>query len=417
MTITEKIIAYHSNKKKVEPDDFVECNVSLALSNDITTPIAIKQFLSIANKVWNRNRVAIVLDHFTPNKDIQSAQQCKLIREFAKKQRIKYFFEGGNVGIEHVLLPENGMILPGEVIIGADSHTTTHGAVGAFSAGVGSTDLAYVWATGKIWLRVPRSIKIVFNGKPEQYTTGKDLILHLIGLIGCSGANYRSLEFSGSTLAQIPMNDRFTICNMAAEAGAKNGIIEPDDITFSYIRNRGGGGKFKKFKSDKNSYYERVIEIDSTKIPPLVAIPHLPSNIKPVEDLRNIYIDQVVIGSCTNGWYQDLKRAAEILHGKKVKSRLIIIPATPKIYKDALKNGLIEIFIEAGAVISPPTCGPCLGGHMGILADGEKCAATTNRNFIGRMGSKNSEIYLVNPYVAAATAIKGKLSHPAEIKC
>lgn len=425
MTITEKIIAYHSKRKKINPGEIVLPKVSLALSNDVTSPIAIEQFKKVSGRLFDTKKIVIVLDHFTPNKDIASAQQCKLIRDFAKKYKIKHFYDAGKVGIEHALLPEEGLVLPGDLVVGADSHTTTYGALGCFSTGIGSTDLAFAWATGKIWLKVPQSIKVIYEGKLNKYVCGKDLILYLIGLIGTSGANYMSLEFTGSTIKKLKMNDRFTICNMAVEAGAKNGIIESDEITFKYVNSKRkyesrkifGLSRNRIFKSDKNAKYKQIIEIETEKIQPLVALPHSPSNIKPVKEVNNIYIDQVVIGSCTNGWYEDLYRAAKILAGKKINPniRLIIIPSTPRIYKMALKNGLIDIFINAGGIVSPPTCGPCLGGHMGILADGERCLATTNRNFLGRMGSLKSEVYLSNAYVAAASAIKGKISHPDEI--
>jgi len=414
-TITQKILAYHSKKKNVLPDEFINVDVDIALSNDITSPLAIKQFLSVSNKVFNKNKIAIVLDHFVPNKDIPSAEQSKFVREFAKKQKIKYFFDAGKSGIEHSILPEQKIVLPGQVVIGADSHTCTYGAMGCFSTGVGSTDLAGIWLTGKIWLKVPHTLKFVYYGKPKKWVYGKDLILYTIGKIGVDGANYKTMEFTGETIKKLPMSERFTMCNMAIEAGGKNGIIQPDEITLQFLKNI--NKKYKIFKSDKDAIYENIIEIDCNKIEPLIALPHLPSNVKSVREIKNIYIDQVVIGSCTNGWFEDLKISAEILKGKKVNSnvRLLIFPATPNIYQKALENGLIEIFIKAGGIICPPTCGPCLGGHLGILAKGEKCIATTNRNFIGRMGSLESEIYLSNPAVAAASAIKGKITHPDEV--
>jgi 3-isopropylmalate/(R)-2-methylmalate dehydratase large subunit len=420
-TITQKIIAKHCNKKFVEPDEFVLAKVDFALSNDVTTPLAIKQFYNIFDsnkqpKVFDKNKIAIVLDHFTPNKDINSAQQNKFTREFAKKFSIKHFYEGGCVGIEHALLPEQGLVKPGDIIIGADSHTCTYGALGAFSTGVGSTDLAVVWATGKVWLKVPHTIKIVYKGKLNRNVFGKDLILATIKKIGVEGANYKTIELTGEVIKKLSIYSRFTMTNMAIECGAKNGIIEPDKITYDYLKKVLG----KKFKlqslnlySDKNAKYYDIIEIDCSTIFPQVALPHLPENSVNVKDLnKKIFVDQVVIGSCTNGWIEDLRLAAKVLKGKKVNSNLrcLIFPATPQIYKQALKEGLIEIFLSSGCVINPPTCGPCLGGHLGILAEGEKALATTNRNFIGRMGHTKSEVYLSNPVVAAYTAIRGYIA-------
>jgi len=418
LTITQKILSEHSGQKSVMPGSFIESKVDIALSNDITSGLAIQQFLSIGKEnVFDKNKVVIVLDHFTPNKDIQSAQQCKFIRDFALKQKLKFFFDGGNVGIEHVLLPEQGIVQPGQVIIGADSHTCTYGALGAFSTGVGSTDLACVWATGKIWLKVPESMKFIYYGKRKKWVFGKDLILYTIGKIGVDGANYKTMEFTGETIKKLPMNERFTMCNMSIEAGAKSGIIEPDEITLNYIKKTVKSKKYRIYKSDKDAVYSEIIEIDVSKIEPQVSEPHLPSNAMPVSELSDIAIDQVVIGSCTNGWLDDLRISAKILKGKKIHKyvRTIVIPATPLIYHQALKEGLIEIFLKAGAIVSPPTCGPCLGGHMGILAKGERCVATTNRNFIGRMGHPESYVYLANPAVAAASAIKGKICYPGEV--
>ncbi len=417
-TITQKILAEHSGNKFLVPGSFIEAKVDIALSNDITSGLAIKQFNSIGKeKVYDKNKVVIVLDHFTPNKDVFSAQQCKFIREFALKQKLKYFFDGGNVGIEHVLLPEQGIVQPGQLIIGADSHTCTYGAVGAFSTGVGSTDLACVWATGKIWLKVPESIKFIYYGKRKKWVYGKDLILYTISKIGVDGANYKSMEFTGETIKNLPMSERFTMCNMSVEAGAKNGIIEPDEITLKYIKKTVKSKKYKIYKSDKDAQYSDIIEIDVNKIEPQVSAPHLPSNAKPVSELSNVKIDQVVIGSCTNGWLDDLRISAKVLKGKKINKnvRVIVIPATPLIYQQAIKEGLIDIFLKSGAIISPPTCGPCLGGHMGILAKGETCIATTNRNFIGRMGHPESYVYLSNPAVASASAIKGRIASPEEV--
>lgn len=426
-TITQKIIAKHCNKKYVEEGEFVLAKVDLALSNDVTTPLAIKQFYKIFEgmgepKLFDKNKVVVVMDHFTPNKDINSAQQNKFTYEFAKKFDIKHFYYGGCAGIEHALLPEEGLLKPGDLVIGADSHTCTYGALGVFSTGVGSTDLASVWATGKIWLKVPKTIKIVYYGKLNKNVFGKDLILATIAKIGVEGANYKTIEFTGEVIKRLSIYSRFTMTNMAIECGAKNGIIEPDEITYKYLKavrslkfrvKSLDFGVFSWLKSDKDVKYEEIIEIDCSKIYPQVALPHLPSNSMNVKDLnKKIYIDQVVIGSCTNGWYEDLYLAAMVFKNKKVNPnvRCLIFPATPKIYYQALKNGLIEIFLKAGCVINPPTCGPCLGGHLGILAEGEKAVATTNRNFIGRMGHTKSEVYLANPVVAAYSAIRGYIS-------
>ncbi|MEN3013064.1 MAG: 3-isopropylmalate dehydratase large subunit [Endomicrobiia bacterium] len=418
-TITQKIIAKHSNKKYVEEDEFVLANVDLALSNDVTTPLAIKQFYKIFEgikepELFNKNKIAIVMDHFTPNKDINSAQQNKFTQEFARKFKIKHFYFGGCAGIEHALLPEEGLVSSGDLVIGADSHTCTYGALGAFATGVGSTDLAFVWATGKIWLKVPKSIKVIYYGKLNKNVVGKDLILATIKKLGVDGANYRALEFSGEVVSKLSIYSRFTMSNMAIECGAKNGIFEPDETTYRYLKQTKTKIQKEKFlKSDKEAKYENIIEINCNEVYPQVALPHLPSNCVNVRDLKEkIYIDQVVIGSCTNGWYEDLYLAAKILKNKKVNPnvRCLIFPATPKIYKQALKNGLIEIFLNAGCVVNPPTCGPCLGGHLGILAENEKAVATTNRNFIGRMGHIKSEVYLTNPIVAAYSAIRGYIA-------
>lgn len=414
MTLTEKIISAHTNKDEVHSGEFVIAKVDFSLANDITGPLAIKEFEKIGvDKVFDRERIALIPDHFTPNKDIPSAEQCKILREFARKMNIKYYYEVGRVGIEHALLPEEGLVVPGDVVIGADSHTCTYGALGAFSTGVGSTDLANVWATGDIWLRVPESIKFILYGKPRKWITGKDIILNIIGRIGVEGANYMAMEFSGEALKYISMDSRFTICNMAIEAGAKNGIIPFDDVTAEYMKGR-NKRPYKIYLPDEDADYKEIIEIDVSSIPLEVAFPHLPSNVKAVEEIGDIYIDQVVIGSCTNGRIEDLRIAAQILKGKKVHPyvRLIVIPATQEVYLQALKEGLIEIFISAGASVSTPTCGPCLGGHMGILAKGERALATTNRNFIGRMGHPESEVYLCGPAVAAASSIEGKITAP-----
>ncbi len=416
-TITEKILAAHSGKKSVVPGGFIEPKVDISLSNDVTAPLAIKEYLRTGTKkVFDKNKIAFVMDHFTPNKDIKSAENVKFVREFAKEQKIKHYYEGGKVGIEHALLPEKGIVVPGDVVIGADSHTCTYGALGAFSTGVGSTDVGASLATGKVWLKVPQSIKFVLKGKLNKYVSGKDLILYIIGKIGVDGALYQSMEFSGDTIKNLKMSDRLTISNMAIEAGGKSGIFPVDKITLDYVSKR-ALRKFKVYESDKDAKYADIIEIDCTKIYPQVSLPFLPSNTKAAKNLKKTYIDQVVIGSCTNGRIEDLRAAASILKGKKVNSnvRTIIIPATPQVYADALKEGLMKIFIEAGAIISAPTCGPCLGGHMGILASGEKCVSTTNRNFVGRMGHTKSELYLASPVVAAASAIKGYIVDPSQL--
>ena len=413
MTITEKILAAHCGKKAVSPGEFINAKVDFALGNDITAPFAIEQLRGAGiKKVFDRKRIALVPDHFTPNKDLASAQQCKKLQEFAKEYNIEHYFEQGRVGVEHVLLPELGLIKPGDLVIGADSHTCTYGALGAFSAGVGSTDLAAVMAKGYCWLRVPESIKFVYKGKLKKYAEGKDLILHTIGKIGVDGALYKAMEFAGPVIKNLPMDDRFAMCNMAIEAGGKNGIVAPDAITRSYARK----GKF--YSSDKNAVYSKVYEYDVSKLEPQVACPHLPSNVKSVSKLMKVSIDQSFIGSCTNGRLSDLRKAAKILKGKKVNSRvrLIVIPATQKIYLQALKEGLLETFVKAGGVINTPSCGPCLGGHSGILAEGETAIATTNRNFVGRMGHPKSFVYLSNAAVTAASAVKGRIAHPAEIK-
>lgn len=416
-TISEKILAAHCGKKTVKAGEFIEPKVDIALGNDVTSPLAIKEFRAVgAKKVFDRNKVVLVMDHFTPNKDINSAEQVKFIREFAKEQKIVNYFEGGNVGVEHALLPEQGIVVPGDLVIGADSHTCTYGALGAFATGVGSTDLAAAMITGKIWLKVPSTIKFVYKGKLSKWVCGKDLILYTIGKIGVDGALYQSMEFTGPVIDKMPMSDRLAMANMAIEAGGKNGIFHPDQITLDYVKNR-AKRNFKLFESDADAEYADIIEIDCSKISPQVSVPFLPSNTKAAKELKKINIDQVVIGSCTNGRIEDLRIAAKILKGKKVSSnvRLLIIPATPQIYAEALKEGLFEIFLKAGGLISAPTCGPCLGGHMGILAAGERCVATTNRNFVGRMGHTKSEVYLASPAVAAASAIKGCVADPNEL--
>jgi 3-isopropylmalate/(R)-2-methylmalate dehydratase large subunit len=417
MTITEKILAAHAGKKHVSTGELLDVRIDLALGNDITAPLAIQAFKEIGvKKVFNKDRVVLVPDHFTPAKDIPSAEQCKILREFAKAQHLTHYFEIGQAGIEHALLPEKGLVLPGEVVIGADSHTCTYGALGAFSTGVGSTDFAAAMATGRLWLKVPESIKLIYHGKLNPWVSGKDLILYTIGDIGVDGALYRAMEFCGEAIRNLSMSSRFTMANMAIEAGGKNGIIEPDKITLSFIKSR-SKRPYRIYRSDPEAHYAEVRQYDVSKIHPQVALPHIPSNVKDVRKVRKIEIDQVVIGSCTNGHLDDLRVAARILKGRKVASslRLIIIPATQEIYRQALKEGLIETFLSAGAVVSPPTCGPCLGGHMGILAEGERALATTNRNFRGRMGHAGSEVYLSGPAIAAASAVKGRICHPEEV--
>lgn len=417
MTITEKILAGHTGKKSVSPGDLIMSKVDIALGNDITAPLSIEEFKkSGAKKVFDKERVILVPDHFAPNKDIKSAQQVRILKDFAREYKITNYFEMGRMGIEHALLPEEGLVLPGDVIIGADSHTCTYGALGAFSTGVGSTDLAAAMITGEIWFKVPESMKFIFYGKLKKWVTGKDLILYTIGKIGVDGALYKAMEFRGEIIDNLSIDGRFTMANMAIEAGAKSGIINPDDITMEYVEGR-AKRKFKIYKSDKDASYSEVFEFNGDDIEPQVAFPHLPSNTKPISKVGNVKIDQVVIGSCTNGRISDLREAASVLKGKKVHKdvRLIVIPATQRIYKMAIDEGLIDIFIDAEAVVSTPTCGPCLGGHMGVLAEGERAISTTNRNFVGRMGHPKSEVYLSNPAVAAASAVLGKICSPDEV--
>ncbi|PIP67536.1 MAG: 3-isopropylmalate dehydratase large subunit [Candidatus Omnitrophica bacterium CG22_combo_CG10-13_8_21_14_all_43_16] len=416
-TITEKILRAHTDKKSIAPGDFIYAKIDLALGNDITAPIAIQEFEATgAKKVFNKRKIALVPDHFTPAKDRKSAEQAKILQGFARKHKIVNYFEIGRVGVEHALLPEIGLVGPGDLIIGADSHTCTYGALGAFSTGIGSTDLAAGFITGCVWLKVPETIKFIYSGKLKKWVGGKDLVLHTIGDIGVDGALYMAMEFTGEAIRALSMDDRFAMCNMAIEAGGKSGIIEPDEVTRKYIRSEGRKVKGVFYKSDEGARYCKTIEYDVNKIEPQVSAPHLPSNSGPVSKFRKINIDQSVIGSCTNGRISDLRIAAKILKGKKVNSRvrLVIIPATQKIYSQAIKEGLADIFLNAGGVFSTPSCGPCLGGHLGILASGEKAIATTNRNFRGRMGHPDSEVYLSNPAVAAASAIKGRIAHPEE---
>ncbi|MCP4265703.1 MAG: 3-isopropylmalate dehydratase large subunit [Candidatus Brocadiaceae bacterium] len=417
MTITEKIIAAHSGLEEVSAGQFVYADVDVCLGNDITAPIAIEQFESLGiSNVFDSDIIVLVPDHFTPNKDIKSAQNAKLLRDFAQKHKIKNYFEVGRVGIEHALLPEKGIVVPGDLVIGADSHTCTYGAMGIFSTGVGSTDLAACYATGKVWLKVPETIKFVLKGKLNKWVSGKDLILRIIGDIGVDGATYKTMEFTGPVIENLSMDDRLAMCNMAIEAGAKNGIIESDECTEHYVKDR-AQRKYKIYTSDADCEYSNIFEYDISSLTPQVALPNLPENTRPVGELSDIKIDQVVIGSCTNGRISDLRIAAQLLKGKKVHPsiRLIVIPATQDIYLEALKEGLLEIFIEAEGVVSTPTCGPCLGGHMGILAEGERALSTTNRNFAGRMGHTKSEIYLCSPAVAAASAVTGNITHPENI--
>lgn len=417
-TMTEKILAAHAGKETVEPGELITARVDLALGNDITAPVAIKEFEKIGvDRVFDPNAIALVPDHFVPNKDIKSAEQAKMVREFAKKHKIRHYFEVGRMGIEHCLLPEQGLVGPGDLIIGADSHTCTYGALGAFSTGVGSTDLAAVMALGEVWLKVPPSLRFHYYGALQSWVGGKDLILYTIGRIGVDGALYSAMEFAGEAVAALTMDDRFTMANMAIEAGGKNGLFPVDEKTLAYTRNR-----FIRepmvYESDPDAEYLKEYEFDVSMIEPQVARPHLPENAVSVKELGSaVSIDQVVIGSCTNGRLKDLREAAEILRGKKVhpEVRLIVIPGTQEIYMAAMKEGLIEVFIKAGGVVSTPTCGPCLGGYMGILAKGERAVATTNRNFIGRMGDPESEIFLAGPPVAAASAIKGRIAHPEEV--
>jgi len=417
MTITEKILAAHAGKDIVEPGEIIDAGIDIALANDITAPLSLEEFDKVgAKKVFDSERVVFVLDHFTPNKDIISAGNCKKIREFSIKHGIKHCYEGGECGIEHALLPEQGLVVPGDIVIGADSHTCTYGALGAFATGMGSTDVTYGMVTGRIWLKVPESIKFHCFGKRQEWVTGKDLILYIIGMIGVDGALYAAMEFEGDAISALSMDSRFAIANMAIEAGGKNGIFKVDEKTLEYVKGR-GKRSHTVYESDNDASYREVYEIDVNKIGLKVACPSLPSNVKDVGELKNIGIDQAVIGSCTNGRIEDLEIAAKILKDKKVAGhvRCIIIPATPTIYGEALKRGFFETFLEAGCIISPPTCGPCLGGHMGVLAKGERAIATTNRNFIGRMGHPESEVYLSGPAVAAASAIKGRIAHPEEV--
>ena len=417
MTMTQKILAKHAGLDKVEAGQLVLVNVDRVLGNDITSPVAIKEFDRIGAKdVFDKDKVTMVMDHFAPNKDIKAAVQCKTCRDFCEKHEVTHFYDVGRMGIEHALLPEKGLVVPGDVVIGADSHTCTYGALGAFSTGVGSTDMACGMATGKAWFKVPSAIKFVLKGKLNKYVSGKDVILHIIGKIGVDGALYKSMEFVGEGVKALTVFDRLTISNMAIEAGAKNGIFEVDEQTEKYLKEH-SNKDYKIFKADEDAVYDAVYEIDLSQIKSTVAFPHLPENTRTFDEIGEVKIDQVVIGSCTNGHYKDLEEAASILKGRKVAKRVraIIIPATQDIYLKAVENGLVKTFIEAGCVVSTPTCGPCLGGYMGILTAGERAVATTNRNFVGRMGDVNSEVYLASPAVAAASAIAGKIADPLEV--
>lgn len=417
MTMTQKILAAHAGLDKVEAGQLIEAKLDMVLGNDVTTPVAIHEMEKFNNQeVFDKDKIAMVLDHFTPNKDIKSAEHCKCVRQYAAEHNITNFFDVGEVGIEHALLPEKGLVVAGNAVIGADSHTCTYGALGAFSTGVGSTDMAAGMATGKAWFKVPSAIKFVLTGKPAEWISGKDIILHIIGMIGVDGALYKSMEFVGDGIRYLSMDDRFTMANMAIEAGGKNGIFPVDDETIAYMKEH-STKEYTVYEADEDAEYDETYTIDLPQLKPTVAFPHLPENTRTIDEVGDVKIDQVVIGSCTNGHISDLRIAAEIMKGRKVAKglRVIIIPATQAIYLQAMEEGLLKTFIESGAIVSTPTCGPCLGGHMGILAAGERAVATTNRNFVGRMGHVESEVYLASPAVAAASAITGKISGPAEV--
>ncbi len=414
MTMTQKILAAHAGLPSVSAGQLIEAELDLVLGNDITSPVAIHEIEKMkVDGVFHKDKIALVMDHFAPNKDIKSAEHCKCVREFACKHDISNYFDVGKMGIEHALLPEQGLTVAGDVIIGADSHTCTYGALGAFSTGVGSTDMAAGMATGKAWFKVPSAIKFTLTGKPSKWVSGKDVILHIIGMIGVDGALYQSMEFTGDGIKNLSMDDRFTIANMAIEAGGKNGIFPVDELTAAYMKEH-SKRPFVTYEADADAEYDREYTIDLSALKPTVSFPHLPENTKTIDEVGEVKIDQVVIGSCTNGRMEDLRTAAEILKDKKVADgvRVIIIPATQQIYLDAMQEGLLKTFIEAGAVVSTPTCGPCLGGYMGVLAKGERCVSTTNRNFVGRMGHVESEVYLASPAVAAASAVTGRISSP-----
>lgn len=417
MTMTQKILAAHADLLEVKAGQLIEADLDMVLGNDITSPVAIKEMEKFnKDTIFNKDKIALVMDHFIPNKDIKSAENCKCCRDFAGKHEISNYFDVGQMGIEHALLPEKGLVVAGNVVIGADSHTCTYGALGAFSTGVGSTDMAAGMVTGKAWFKVPSAIKFELTGKPSQWVSGKDVILHIIGKIGVDGALYQSMEFCGDGIQYLTMDDRFTICNMAIEAGGKNGIFPVDDLAIQYIKEH-SNLEYKVYDADADAEYTAVYTIDLSQLKPTISFPHLPENTKMIGTFDTIEIDQAVIGSCTNGRLEDMRIAASVMEGKKVAKnvRCIVIPATQEIYLQSMKEGLLEIFIEAGAVVSTPTCGPCLGGYMGILASGERCISTTNRNFVGRMGHVDSEVYLASPAIAAASAITGRISSPEEI--
>ena len=417
MTMTQKILAAHANLPQVTAGQLIEADLDLVLGNDITSPVAINEMKKMNNQsVFNKDKIALVMDHFIPNKDIKSAENCKCCREFACKHEITNYFDVGEMGIEHALLPEKGLVVAGDAVIGADSHTCTYGALGAFSTGVGSTDMAAAMVTGKAWFKVPSALRFELVGKPGKWVSGKDVILHIIGMIGVDGALYKSMEFTGEGIKNLTMDDRFTICNMAIEAGGKNGIFPVDDLAIQYMKEH-SKREFTVYEADEDAEYEETYVIDLSQLKPTVSFPHLPENTRTIDQVGEVKIDQAVIGSCTNGRMDDMRAAAEVLKGRKVAKhvRCIVIPATQAIYLQAMREGLLEIFIEAGAVVSTPTCGPCLGGYMGILAEGERCISTTNRNFVGRMGHTGSEIYLASPAVAAASAVLGRIACPCEL--
>lgn len=416
MTMTQKILADHAGVKEVHAGELIEANVDIVMANDITGPMALPIFKKMADKVFDKDRVVLVPDHFTPNKDIKSAENSKAIREFSREQGLTHHMEQGKCGVEHAILPESGIVVAGDAVIGADSHTCTYGAIGAFSTGVGTTDIATGMATGQLWFKVPSAIKFNLHGKLPKYVSGKDVILHIIGRIGVDGALYKSMEFTGEGVKELSMADRFTICNMAIEAGAKNGIFPVDEAAIEYL-DKHAKREYKIYEADKDAEYEEVVDVDLSAIRPTVAVPHLPGNAKTVDEIEamdKIYIDQVVIGSCTNGRMEDLRKAAAILKGKKVADnvRVMVVPATQKIYLQCILEGILETFVEAGCAVNTPSCGPCMGGHMGVLAKGEKCVSTTNRNFVGRMGDVESLIYLASPETAAASAIAGYIANP-----
>ena len=416
MTMTQKILADHAGVKEVHAGELIEANVDIVMANDITGPMALPIFKKMADKVFDKNKVVLVPDHFTPNKDIKSAENSKAIREFSREQGLTHHMEQGQCGVEHAILPESGIVVAGDAVIGADSHTCTYGAIGAFSTGVGTTDIATGMATGQLWFKVPSAIKFNLHGKLPKYVSGKDVILHIIGRIGVDGALYKSMEFTGEGVKELSMADRFTICNMAIEAGAKNGIFPVDEAAIEYL-DKHAKREYKIYEADEDAEYEEVVDVDLSAIRPTVAFPHLPGNAKTVDEIEamdKIYIDQVVIGSCTNGRMEDLRKAAAILKGKKVADnvRVMVVPATQKIYLQCILEGILETFVEAGCAVNTPSCGPCMGGHMGVLAKGEKCVSTTNRNFVGRMGDVESLIYLASPETAAASAIAGYIANP-----